>query len=449
MASEWPTRKLADLCESVDYGYTASAKDSPCGPRFLRITDIVSGGINWDTVPFCEIDEPARSRCLLHHGDVVVARTGATTGYSAYIASPPDAVFASYLVRLRIAPEASPRFVSYFLKSPRFWSYMRGVMGDKSAQPNASAKTITEVTLPVPPLREQQAIACILGALDDKIELNRRMNRTLEAMARAIFKSWFVDFDPVRAKAAVQREHPNWTDEKVCRAACPDLKPDIAALFPDAFTDSRLGLVPAGWREATLGDVTERPQYGYTASASDEPVGPRYLRITDINKQEWIEWHNVPFCLVEEREQGKYRLKKGDVVIARIADPGHGAMIEEEVEAVFASYLIRFRPRRPELGRFLQYWLRSEDYWNLVRSRQSGTTRANLNAQVLSSFTLVVPQTQLLEAFSRLIDAFRTRLVASVRASRTLAAIRDALLPKLLSGELRVRDAENYARGRR
>lgn len=198
MNSEWPQVKLADLCDSIDYGYTEAASSIPIGPRFLRITDIVGATINWHEVPFCEVDKQTKDKYRLHHGDIVIARTGATTGVSAYISAPPEAIFASYLVRLKAGKDADPRFLSYFLKSPEFWTYMRGVLGDKSAQPNASAKTMTQVTLRRPPLWEQRAVAAILGALDDKIELNRRMNETLEAMVRALFKSWFVDFEPFR-----------------------------------------------------------------------------------------------------------------------------------------------------------------------------------------------------------------------------------------------------------
>jgi len=204
MGGEWSKTRLADLCDQVDYGHTASAVETPVGPKFLRITDIVSGPIDWQRVPYCPIDRRAAERSRLLPGDIVIARTGATTGHSAYIANPPDAVFASYLIRLRVGQRADPRFVSYFLKSPAYSTYVHGVLGDKSAQPNASAKTLTEVHMAVPPIAEQRAIACIIGALDDKIDMNRKMNQTLEGIARAIFKSWFVDFLPVRANMAAK-----------------------------------------------------------------------------------------------------------------------------------------------------------------------------------------------------------------------------------------------------
>ena len=156
MSSEdWPLVRLADLCESIDYGYTQSASTEPVGPKFLRITDIVSGPINWPSVPFCEADVSATSKYQLRDGDIVIARTGATTGVSAYIQNPPEAVFASYLVRLHIdRTQADSRFVSFFLKSSTFWEHIRGVLGDKSAQPNASAKTMTQAVLRLPPLPE-------------------------------------------------------------------------------------------------------------------------------------------------------------------------------------------------------------------------------------------------------------------------------------------------------
>ena len=200
---------------------------------------------------------------------------------------------------------------------------------------------------------------------------------------------------------------------------------------------------PLGWEVTTLGTICEQPQYGYTASAEQNAVGPKFLRITDINKLPWIDWGTVPHCRSTTRDFEKYRLNQGDLVIARMADPGHGAYIENDVDAVFASYLIRFRPKLNEYGRYLQYWLFSPSYWDIVDGRKSGTTRANLNAQVLSAFPLLLPPIELASIFQRTIDDLRTQISANVNQSTTLAALRDALLPKLMSGEVRISHAEN------
>ena len=426
---DWIQCQLSDVCSAINYGLTASATDESTGLRFLRITDIVAGDLDWETVPFVLTDGSAQQKYRLHDADIVIARTGASTGTSALVKSPPPAVFASYLVRLQTKPEFDSRFVSYYLKSEEFWTFINGVLGDKSAQPNASASTMASAPFRAPrKLSEQRAIAHILGALDDKIELNRRMNRTLEEMARAIFQDWFVDFGPVQAKLEGRE---------------PYLPPDLWDLFPDQLVDSELGEIPEGWGVKSLGDLSHKPQYGYTASASPDPtIGPKFLRITDINKKDWIEWETVPHCDIEDKDFEKYHLNQNDILIARMADPGHGCMIEEELEAVFASYLIRFRPKHKTDARFLQYWLQSNQYWDLVRGRGTGTTRTSLNAKVLGEFKLVVPAGPLGEAFSDQARRLRERVVANVNESANLTTQRDAMLPKLLSGEFQSKSKE-------
>ena len=386
--------------------------DTPTGPKFLRITDIVSGVPKWDSVPYVSAEESEQEKYQLFNGDIVVARTGASTGVSAFIKDPPQALFASYLVRLQTKPEFDPRFVSYYLKSEEFWTFIRGVLGDKSAQPNASASTMTSAPFRAPRnLSDQQSIAHALGTLDDKIELNRRTNQTLEEMARAIYKDWFVDFGPTRAKMEGQE---------------PYLPPDLWDMFPDELVDSELGKIPEGWEVKSLGDLSHKPRYGYTASASPDPtIGPKFLRITDINKKDWTEWETVPHCDIEDEDLEKYRLYQNDILIARMADPGHGCMIEEKLEAVFASYLIRFRPKHQLHARFLQYWLRSNQYWELVRERGTGTTRTSLNAKVLGEFELAVPTGPLAEAFGDQAHRLRERVVANVNESANLAAQRE------------------------
>ena len=248
-AAEWIHCTLADVCSAINYGLTASASSRSDGPKFLRITDIVSGQPNWNSVPHVEADDDTMAKYRLYDGDIVIARTGASTGTSAYVRNPPPSVFASYLVRLQARPEFDARFLAYYLKSEEFWEYIRGVLGDKSAQPNASASTMTAAPFRAPKNKaEQRAIAHVLGTLDDKIELNRRMNETLEAMARALFKSWFVDLEPVRAKMLGRWRHGE---------SLPGLPADLYDLFPDRLVDSDLGPIPKGWGIGVLDDVIE------------------------------------------------------------------------------------------------------------------------------------------------------------------------------------------------
>ena len=293
-----------------------------------------------------------------------------------------------------------------------------------------SGSNLKQIRLRIPSVAVQEFIAQILGTLDDKIELNRRTNETLEATARTLFKSWFVDFDPVRAKI-----EGRWYRGK----SLPGLPAHLYDIFPNRLVASELGQIPDNWEIKTLKDLCHKPQYGYTESARNEPVGPKFLRITDINKKSWIDWRTVPYCKITEKNFDKYRLRKGDIIIARIADPGQGVMIEEDREAVFASYLIRFRPIDRVHARILQYWLRSDKYWELVMERSTGTTRANLNAKVMSGFPLVVPSAPISEAFNKYINSIRTRVVKNALESHSLKTVRDTLLPELMSGKLDIK----------
>ncbi len=206
MASEWTVATLAEVSDEISYGYTESAADNKVGPHFLRITDIQNGVVDWKTVPYCPIADADLAKYTLEKGDIVVARTGNSTGENYIFDCDEEAVFASYLIRFRIAKKkADPHFVWYSMRSPSWWSFVNASKTG-SAQAGANAKVLGTFELPLPPLAEQRAIANILGVLDDKIELNRRMNETLEGLARAIFQSWFVDFDGVRRNAELKSE---------------------------------------------------------------------------------------------------------------------------------------------------------------------------------------------------------------------------------------------------
>jgi type I restriction enzyme, S subunit len=183
---------LADICDSVRYGYTASANEQEVGPRFLRITDIVPDLIAWDSVPFCEIDDSSKERFALDVGDIVVARTGATVGYAKLIRNSVDAVFASYLVRFRVdRKKADPGFVGRIVESTIYKNFIKSQVGG-AAQPNANAQVLGCFQFLLPLRREQERIAEILSAYDDLIENNRRRMRLLEESARQLYQEWFV-----------------------------------------------------------------------------------------------------------------------------------------------------------------------------------------------------------------------------------------------------------------
>lgn len=408
MASEWIECSLAEACRSIDYGLTASASNQPDGPRFLRITDIVSGHIDWKAVPYVVIDTKAIVKYRLDDGDVVLARTGASTGASAYVRKPPPAVFASYLVRLKAKDDFDPRFLAYYLKSDYFWTYIRGVLGDKSAQPNASASTMTKAPLRAPrDKREQSAIAHILGTLDDKIELNRRMSETLESMARALFKSWFVDFDPVWAKAEGRNT---------------GLPSEIADLFPDRFVDSELGEIPEGWEVRFLGDLLELA-YGRALKAEDRKDGA----VPVFGSNGRVGWHDD-------------KLAAGPgIVVGRKGNPGVVKWAANDFYVIDTAFYVVPKSSCSSLH-FLFHALRSHDLASL--GADSAVPGLNRNLAYMSK--QLSPDLRVLSQFDKIVGALTGRVHHLELASVTLTALRDALLPMLVSGELRVTDAQAF-----
>jgi type I restriction enzyme S subunit len=184
---------LEKITESVDYGVTASASSIPTGPKFLRITDIQNGSVNWETVPWCECDARAADESQLEAGDIVFARTGATTGKSFLITTcPKNAVFASYLIRVRVLKSVEPRYVSNFFKSSDYWAQItKGSRG--AAQPGVNATTLKSLEIPLPPLPEQRRIAAILDQADALRAGRREALAQLDSLTQSIFYEMFGD----------------------------------------------------------------------------------------------------------------------------------------------------------------------------------------------------------------------------------------------------------------
>jgi type I restriction enzyme S subunit len=269
---------------------------------------------------------------------------------------------------------------------------------------------LRKVLLTLPPVTEQKTIAAVLGTLDDKIELNRRMNETLEGMALGLFKSWFVDFDPVRAKAEGQS------------AGLPDR---LAALFPDSMKESQLGRIPKGWDVESLGNVLELA-YGKALKEDDRQVGT--VPVYGSNGQ--VGWHNE-------------KLVSGPgIVVGRKGNPGVVTWAPTDFYPIDTTFYVVPKAKCHSLH-FLFYALRQQDLGSL--GADSAVPGLNRNMAYMSDQTL--PTKAVLEAFDSHVEPIFRRIRNSNEQSLTLGALRDALLPKLISGELRIHDGEWMAGG--
>jgi type I restriction enzyme S subunit len=310
-----------------------------------------------------------------------------------------------------------------------------------STFPNVSAEQLSNLKWPELAADEQRAIAHILGTLDDKIELNRRMSETLEAMARALFKSWFVDFDPVRAKmqrkdAKAQRCKANQQHLASWRPGAFALNPEILDLFPDRLVESELGPIPEGWEVGTLGDVAEHPRRGLKPK-NIEPNTPyialEHMPRRSIGISEWGTGDGL--------ESDKFEFKKGEILFGKLRPYFHKVGVAP-IDGVCSTDIVVVAPKDPRWFGFVLGHVSSKRFVEYTDACSTGTKMPRTSWTDMARFEVVLPPEPVAEGFTRVMSPLVERIIAAIHESRTLAALRDALLPKLISGELRVKDAE-------
>lgn len=297
-----------------------------------------------------------------------------------------------------------------------------GDIDDGSPIPSTTRAAVYFQDMTVPPLSEQKGIAHILGSFDDKIECNRRMNRTLEAMARAIFQSWFVDFDPVRAK--VDGRAPAGMDAAT------------VALFSEHFEDSELGKIPKGWQQASFDAVADNPRRGCDPSEV-EPSTP-YIGLEHMPRRciALGEWGRV-----EDVASNKFRFSTGEILFGKLRPYFHKVVIAP-VDGVCSTDILVIVPKSPAWFGFALGHVSSYEMIQFVDAASTGTKMPRTNWPDLARFPVALPPVAIAEAHNRIVEPMLDRIRSNIHESRTLAALRDTLLPKLISGELRVPEGE-------
>jgi len=307
-----------------------------------------------------------------------------------------------------------PRFVSYFLRGIDFHAY-----SDKAAVPGLNRNDLHQASVLFPSLPEQRAIAATLGALDDKIDLNRRMNETLEAMARALFRDWFVDFGPTRAKMA---------------GTAPYLSPDLWSLFPDSLDDAGK---PEGWEADTLGAIATARTEGVdpaTVSETTPYIGLEHMPRGSIALSEWEGAAKV--------SSSKGAFEAGDFLFGKLRPYFHKVGVAP-VSGICSTDIVVVRPSAPSWRGFVIACISDADFVAYTDKTSTGTKMPRTSWRIMSKYPATLPSIGAAEAFDALVAPMLGRIRANILEFRTLAQTRDLLLPRLMSGELRVAGAEH------
>ncbi len=395
-------KSLAEIAEFVQYGYTASASEHHVGPRFLRITDIVPSQIDWDSVPYCEIDEKARNKFSLATGDIVIARTGATVGYAKLIRNNPESVFASYLVRIRVDRQiADPGYVGRIVESYVYKQFVVSQVGG-AAQPNANAKILSSFRLPIPDRSTQSRIVEILSAYDDLIENNRRRIQLLEQAVRLLYKEWFVHLR-----------------------------------FPGHEHTQIIDGVPEGWKKGVVSDFYDTASGGTPSRKTPEFYGGTIRWVKTQELEDGFLFDTEEHITENAIKKSAAKLFPANTVLIAMygATIGQVGVIVESSTCNQACCAVMPKAEGTSYEHAFLFFLNNKEG---LRNLGQGAAQKNISQQVIRAYEMVLPDKLVLNMFRINAGPFLRQIRTLQSMNQKLAKARDLLLPKLMNGEMAV-----------
>lgn len=400
---KWKRVILREICDSVNYGYTASAKQEPIGPKFLRITDIMPDRIDWASVPHCKIEGKHLGKYRLEDGDIVIARTG-TPGYAKRIRADYHAVFASYLVRVRVNPKHDNRYVGFVIESNEYKQFVQQHVSG-AAQPHANAQILTSFPVPLPPIATQRKIAAVLSAYDALIENNTRRIKILEDMAQTLYREWFVHY-----------RFPGHENVPM--------------------VESALGSIPRGWEVSKLGDMAESVKRRVKPSDADAETpyfGLKHLPRKSIALSNWD--------VVAGVSSTSLAFKKGEILFGKIRPYFHKVGVAP-FDGICTPSTIVIRPLKDEYFAITLSCISSEHFIDYATAVSQGTTMPSVNWNVFVNYPVVIPPPAIARRFDDWVRAIVDKVHNLIFQNKNLRETRDLLLPKLISGEVDVSELD-------
>lgn len=419
--NNWEKTTLGEIIISANTGLDAIKRapivDIDTGIKCIRIQDI-SQSKKYENWGYTNVDEKNFKKFQLKQNDIIIARTGATIGVNIRIKNDLNAVYNNGLIRIRVNNQiCNPIYLYYNIRTSNYYGFIDSISGGTSSQPNMQINALLRFEFNLPPLDEQKRIADVLSALDDKIEINNKINENLEAQAQAIFKQWFVDFE------------------------FPDEEGKPYKSNGGKFIDSELGEIPEGWKVGTLGDVIENTNTGLDAIRRapivEKETGLKCLRIQDLSQNKILDnWGNTK---VEENDYKKFQLKRDDIIMARTCSPGKFILIREDLPSVFNNGLLRIKVNKMEMHPIiLSLIFKTNDFIGFIDGISGGTSvQLNMKMGDMLMYKLIIPPYETQNKAIELLSAIDEIILKNQKEVITLVKTRDSLLPKLMNGEVR------------
>lgn len=433
MSFEWIETTLGDICkrqhgsiQTGPFGSQLHASDYvPQGIPVVMPANIgTDGGISEDGIArITQADNERLAQHQLKLGDVVFSRRGDVTRNALVEPHQVGWLCGTGCLKVRLGDEsiANAKFISYCLRLPETKDWLiRHAVG--ATMPNLNTSILSAVPVFLPPLKVQKEITEVLGSIDDRITLLRETNTTLEAIAQALFKSWFVDFDPVHAKQ--QGRTPEGMDAQT------------AALFPDSFEESELGMVPKGWRVGTLGDIAQTIKK--QISSEQLHSGLNYVGLEHIPRKSLslTAWNNA-----EGLESAKAKFGVGDVLFGKLRPYFHKVVIAP-VDGVCSTDILVCSPKKPEYYGLVAMQLFSKELIDYADRLSNGAKMPRVNWSDLAAYPLAIPPEEISSSYTKFSKEIFEKMQQGVHQMQTLAKLRDTLLPRLISGQLRLPEAQ-------
>ncbi len=418
MAGEWPTLSLREANVTLIDCDHRTPPASEAGYPYVAIPQLRNGRIDLSDARrityehFLEWTRKAKP----FENDVVLSRR-CNPGETAFVPAELKFALGQNLVLLRAdGTKVYPPFLRWLVRGPEWWEQIGKYLNVGAVFDSLKCADVPNFQLRIPPLNDQRAIAHILGTLDDKVELNRRMNETLEAMARALFQSWFVDFDPVRAKT---------------EGRDPGLSQPLADLFPDGLEDSELGEIPAGWEVCGL-DETARFLNGLAL----QKYPPKDGRSLPVIKIAQLRAGNTQAADAASADlEPDYIVQDGDVLFSWSGSlecvlwaGGRGALNQHVFKVTSTAY--------PKWFYYLWIHQHLKDFRHIAAGK--ATTMGHIQRHHLADAKVIAPDSRALLGMDAVFAPMLAQVLQGRVESRTLAALRDVLLPKLIAGEIRM-----------